>query len=149
MIYRDLKPLNLLVDQSGHVVLSDMGLVAKVDKGEVVDENQYPFDDIIKSKMSIDERNLKMDEELQKDMKEKSIKTKPKASDSKRSPRHRRKVTVAFKSAMGTYGYRAPEMLNGEGYGRSVDWWALGCTVYKLLVGKSPFDKKVYQSILS
>jgi RAC serine/threonine-protein kinase len=36
----------------------------------------------------------------------------------------------------GTPEYLAPEVLEEEYYGRSVDWWALGVVMYELLVGK-------------
>lgn len=43
-------------------------------------------------------------------------------------------------SAVGTHGYTAPEVLQkGIQYAFSADWYSLGCTVYKLLVGTCPF----------
>ena len=52
------------------------------------------------------------------------------------------------KSIMGTVGYMAPEMLvmlsqpraQARGYTKTVDWWSLGATIFKLLVGVKPFD---------
>ena len=38
--------------------------------------------------------------------------------------------------------YMAPEMINGGGYGCSVDWWALGTLVYEMLTGDPPFHCK-------
>jgi atypical protein kinase C iota type len=40
----------------------------------------------------------------------------------------------------GTPNYIAPEMLRGEEYSFSVDWWALGVLMYELMAGRSPFE---------
>lgn len=53
----------------------------------------------------------------------------------------------------GTAIYQAPEMLNGKGHGRVVDWWALGVLSYVLLAGRPPFAsdsrEKLHESILT
>ena len=40
----------------------------------------------------------------------------------------------------GTPNYIAPEILRGEEYDYSVDWWALGVLMFEMLAGRSPFD---------
>lgn len=36
----------------------------------------------------------------------------------------------------GTPEYLAPEVLEEENYGRSVDWWAMGVVLYEMMIGK-------------
>ncbi|TNV72827.1 hypothetical protein FGO68_gene15253 [Halteria grandinella] len=48
-------------------------------------------------------------------------------------------------SLVGTAAYVAPEILRGQGYDKSVDWWALGILIYEMLHGHPPFyDKNIY-----
>jgi beta-adrenergic-receptor kinase len=43
----------------------------------------------------------------------------------------------------GTHGYMAPEvLLDNTSYGLAADWFSLGCTIYELLVGVTPFYGK-------
>lgn len=52
----------------------------------------------------------------------------------------------------GTVEYMAPEMIQGQGYGRSADFWSLGVLVYDMLTGNPPFqhknDQKLREKIL-
>tara|TARA_B100001093_G_scaffold30079_1_gene26090 strand:+ start:2030 stop:3301 length:1272 start_codon:yes stop_codon:yes gene_type:complete len=44
------------------------------------------------------------------------------------------------KTAIGTPYYMSPEVVKGTPYDFSVDFWALGCLIYKALTNKYPFE---------
>ncbi|MCJ8735500.1 hypothetical protein PDJAM_G00247060 [Pangasius djambal] len=45
----------------------------------------------------------------------------------------------AIRGRVGTVGYMAPEVINNERYSMSPDWWGLGCLIYEMTAGRSPF----------
>mmetsp|Transcript_2813 Transcript_2813/g.8228 ORF Transcript_2813/g.8228 Transcript_2813/m.8228 type:complete len:818 (-) Transcript_2813:459-2912(-) len=42
-------------------------------------------------------------------------------------------------AGVGTPEYMAPELLMRQEYGVGVDWWTLGCLLFEMVVGRSPF----------
>ena len=40
----------------------------------------------------------------------------------------------------GTLDYMAPEIINGENYNNSIDWYSFGIVLYNMICGKSPFQ---------
>ncbi|XP_012728973.1 rhodopsin kinase GRK1 [Fundulus heteroclitus] len=83
IIYRDLKPENVLLDNEGNVRISDLGLAVEL------------ADDQFK-----------------------------------------------IKGYAGTPGFMAPELLKGEEYDYSVDYFTLGVTLYEFLAAKGPFRSR-------
>nr|BAE26914.1 unnamed protein product [Mus musculus] len=47
-----------------------------------------------------------------------------------------------IKGRVGTVGYMAPEVVRNERYTFSPDWWALGCLLYEMIAGQSPFQQR-------
>lgn len=84
IIYRDLKPENVLIDERGHVVLTDFGL----------------------SKILL-----------------------PPGCEGGAKTR----------TFCGTAEYLAPELLKGELYDQSVDWWSYGVLLYEMITGTTPY----------
>eukprot|EP00118_Oscarella_pearsei_P003544 m.14719 g.14719 ORF g.14719 m.14719 type:complete len:416 (+) comp25921_c0_seq1:1232-2479(+) len=52
----------------------------------------------------------------------------------------------------GTPQYIAPEIIRGEQYGLTVDWWSCGIFLYEMLAGKAPFQARdrlqLYKKVL-
>lgn len=117
-IHRDLKPDNFLLDASGHIRLTDLGLCKKLDDGDAIeaavgsaaaaavgelDASAPPADFI--------------------------------AHDHEPYVRDRK---LAF-STVGTPDYIAPEVLEKRGYSMEADWWSLGVILFECLLGYPPF----------
>lgn len=70
-----------------------------------------------------------------------------------KNPLHSKVLTT--NTIIGTPEYMAPEMIKGEGYSYSVDYWALGVMMYEALTGILPFEinneadpSTIYEKIL-
>ncbi|KAJ4381393.1 serine/threonine-protein kinase dbf2 [Didymella sp. IMI 355093] len=122
-IHRDLKPENFLIDSTGHVKLTDFGLAAgmlapiKIEsmriKLQSVSDVVSPFGRPVEERSAAQRR------------------------DNYRSLRER-DVNYA-KSIVGSPDYMAPEVLKGEEYDFTVDYWSLGCMLFEALAGYPPF----------
>jgi cell cycle protein kinase DBF2 len=122
-IHRDLKPENFLIDATGHVKLTDFGLAAgmlapgKIEsmriKLEQVGETSVPFG------KPMDQRTV---------------------AERREGYRSLRKRDINYaKSIVGSPDYMAPEVLKGNEYDFSVDYWSLGCMLFEALTGFPPF----------
>ncbi|EEU47000.1 uncharacterized protein NECHADRAFT_36393 [Fusarium vanettenii 77-13-4] len=122
-IHRDLKPENFLVDSTGHVKLTDFGLAAGVlapsriesmrIKLEKASETAVPFG------KPMDQRTVAERRESYRTMRENDVNY--------------------AKSIVGSPDYMAPEVLRGEEYDFTVDYWSLGCMLFEALTGFPPF----------
>ncbi|KAL8974251.1 MAG: hypothetical protein Q9197_001504 [Variospora fuerteventurae] len=122
-IHRDLKPENFLIDGTGHVKLTDFGLAAgmlspgKLEsmriKLEEVGNTTVPFGNPVEQRSAAERR------------------------EGYRSLRDR-EVNYA-KSIVGSPDYMAPEVLKGDEYDFTVDYWSLGCMLFEGLTGFPPF----------
>ncbi|KAK4102100.1 kinase-like protein [Parathielavia hyrcaniae] len=122
-IHRDLKPENFLVDSTGHVKLTDFGLAAgflapaKIEsmriRLEKASETPVPFG------KPMEQRTIAERREGYRTMREKDVNY--------------------AKSIVGSPDYMAPEVLRGEEYDFTVDYWSLGCMLFEALTGFPPF----------
>ncbi|XP_061366864.1 serine/threonine-protein kinase AGC1-7-like [Gastrolobium bilobum] len=148
IVYRDLKPENVLVRDEGHIMLSDFDLSLRCSVsptlvksssahvssngsvGILDDEHAVPgcmqpssfFPRILPSKKN---RKSKSDFGLMVGGRLPELMAEP--------------TNVRSMSFVGTHEYLAPEIIRGEGHGSAVDWWTFGIFLYELLHGTTPF----------
>ena len=120
LLYRDLKPSNVLLGQDGHCFLSDLGGVID-ESGETLKQcTPLPF----KPDMANDD----------KDDQPTTTTTIAAAAAANATSQNNPKQNRRF-SVMGTYGFMAPEMIAllsrpiNKNYSFAVDWFSYGVTL--------------------
>lgn len=114
VVYRDLKPENVLLREDGHIMLSDFDLCFKADVVPILESRARtrPVHGCFGSREAAEEVVAEFVAE----------------------------PTDAFsRSCVGTHEYLAPELVAGTGHGNGVDWWAFGVFIFEMLHGTTPF----------
>ncbi|KAL2904584.1 Protein kinase PVPK-1 [Bienertia sinuspersici] len=153
IIYRDLKPENVLVRDDGHIMLSDFDLslrcavcptLVKSSNSTLASKSSaYCAQPACIEPPSCMVQPVCFSPRFLFNKPKKAKKPKSKNDSNNQGcplPELLAEPTNARSmSFVGTHEYLAPEIIKGEGHGSAVDWWTFGIFLYELLFGKTPF----------
>ncbi|CAI9770356.1 unnamed protein product [Fraxinus pennsylvanica] len=154
IVYRDLKPENVLVREDGHIMLSDFDLSLRCTVSPTLIRTSALDSDPNKQGAAFCVQPACIEPTsaciqpacfLPRIFPQKSKKKSGKPRVELRFPSSALPELVAEPTAarsmsfVGTHEYLAPEIIKGEGHGSAVDWWTFGIFLHELLYGKTPF----------
>ncbi|KAL6206184.1 hypothetical protein ACLB2K_023433 [Fragaria x ananassa] len=153
IVYRDLKPENVLVRDEGHIMLSDFDLSLRCSVNPTLVKSSSVHVNNGSGGGGVSGAILEEDYAVQGCMQPSTFF--PRILPSKKSRKSRsdfglsatnslpelmaEPTNVRSMSFVGTHEYLAPEIIRGEGHGSAVDWWTFGIFLYELLHGTTPF----------
>lgn len=159
IIYRDLKPENVLVREDGHIMLSDFDLSLRCSVNPTLIKSSNPDSELLR-RISNQAYHAQpaciVPSCIQPSCVAPTTCFGPRLFSFKSKKDHKHKLEVGNQitslpelvaeptdarsmSFVGTHEYLAPEIIKGEGHGSAVDWWTFGIFLYELLFGKTPF----------
>lgn len=156
VVYRDLKPENVLVRDDGHIMLSDFDLSLRCAVSPTLIKTSSMDSDPSKRAAAgafcvqpacIEPSSVCIQPACfiprifpQKNKKKNRKPRSELGLPSSMLPELVAEPTAARSmSFVGTHEYLAPEIIKGEGHGSAVDWWTFGIFLHELLYGKTPF----------
>ncbi|KAK4784902.1 hypothetical protein SAY86_001591 [Trapa natans] len=140
VVYRDLKPENVLIREDGHIMLSDFDLSLRCAVNPIILTSSSPDKNAPPKKVSSPYTESSCIDPF---CLHRSWQVNP-------LPQLVVEPTSArSNSFVGTYEYLAPEIVKGEGHGSSVDWWTFGIFLFELLYGRTPFKGSSNEETLS
>ncbi|XP_030512865.1 serine/threonine-protein kinase D6PKL2 isoform X2 [Rhodamnia argentea] len=158
IIYRDLKPENVLVRADGHIMLSDFDLSLRCTvsptlvKCSSMDAESLKKNPVYCVQPACIEPSCIQPSCVlpttcfsprlfsSRSKKERKSRNNEMGNQVRPLPELVAEPTDARSmSFVGTHEYLAPEIIKGEGHGSAVDWWTFGIFLYELLFGRTPF----------
>ncbi|XP_011090018.1 serine/threonine-protein kinase D6PKL2 [Sesamum indicum] len=150
IVYRDLKPENVLIRSDGHIMLTDFDLSLLCDDSTStpaqVISTQNPPNALPPGDHTLDPPPFRSTSCILPNCIVPAVSCfHPKRKRKKKSSHRARPAFVAepidvrSMSFVGTHEYLAPEVISGEGHGSAVDWWTLGIFIFELFYGVTPF----------